>query len=301
MNQLGKKLAEQMSGCRLEVTSFCSRKKFTDTQRMRVAEFFDSDIKSISGGREILNKKIPEVKRVYGIIRAARAHWQAYTVKYEDGTRLIKADRIEWMNERVAQYQEELAAAKDALWVKWEEVKADAKTRLAQLYVEGDYNFDIRQTIWITISYPSVQPDPKLEKLSKELWDKEIKKFAVKFEEAAQTAQTAVLSEFADMINAVTERLDAGENQDGKKRVLQQRAVDNIVEFANRFRAVSIGSDSELDALVAQAEQLAVGLDTKEMKKDAKQQADMRAAFANLQNSIASHIVKVAEREIEFE
>jgi hypothetical protein len=266
-----------------------------------MAEFFDSDLKSVSGGREILNKKIPEVKAVYAIMRAARAMWQGFTVKYEDGTRLIKTDKIEWMNTQIEKYQEELRQAKDALWVAWDMVREDAKARLSQLYVPTDYTFDVRQAIWITISYPSVQPDPKLEKLGKELWEREMQKFALKFEEAAQTAEAALLKEFADMIAGISQRLEGGESQDGKKRVLQQRAVDNIVKFAERFRALSIGDNSELDALVAQAEQLAVGLDTKAMKKDAKQQSAMRDAFSKLKTSIESHVVKAAEREIEFE
>jgi hypothetical protein len=301
MTDLGQQLFEEMSGCKLEITSFSSRKKFTDGQRNSMASFFDSDAKSVSGGREILNKKLPEVKAVYAIIRQARAIWQGYTVKYEDGMRLIKIDRIEWMNEQVATLQADLQKAKEALYEVWDQVKQDARNRLAKLYVEGDYNFDVRQAIWLTISYPSVQPDPKLAKLGKELFDREMQKFAIKFDEAAQAAEQALREEFAGMIAAVAERLESGESEDGKKRVLQQRAVDNIVEFANRFRAISVGDNAELDALVHQAEQLAVGLDAKAMKKDDEQRANMREAFAKLQSAVSAHVVKQAERSIEFE
>lgn len=301
MSSLGTQLAEQMSGCKLEVTSFSAGKKFTDGQRARMAEFFDSEVKSVSGTRQILNKKLPQVKAVYGIIRSARALWQGYTVKYEEGTRLIKADKIVWMNEQIASFQESLQAAKDELWANWDLVKTDAKARLADLYVESDYNFDVRQTIWINISYPSVQPDVKLEKLGKDIWAKEMAKFAIKFDEAAHAAEAALRQEFADMIAGVAERLEGGESEDGKKRVLQQRAVDNIVEFADRFRALSIGDNAELDALVAQAEQLAVGLDTKAMKADSGQHTAMREAFARLKTSIDAHVVTAAERAIEFE
>lgn len=298
---IGQRLASQMSGCRLEVTSFSSRKKFTDAQRKRMAEFFNSDAKSVSGGREILNKKIPEVRAVYAVLRSARCLWQEWTVKYEDGTRLIKTDQIEWMNGQVAMFQAKLEEAKSNLSAAWESVKEDARFRLDQLYVDGDYMFDVRQTIWLTISYPSVQPDPKLQTLGKELFEKEMAKFALKFEDAAKNAESALRDEFAKMVAGVAERLQEGESEDGKKRVLQQRAVDNIVEFATRFRSLSVADDVELDALVRQAEQLAVGLDTKVMKSDNTQRASVRDAFAKLKTSIESHIVKAAEREIEFE
>jgi hypothetical protein len=215
--------------------------------------------------------------------------------------RLIKIDRIEWMNQQIATLQADLQKAKEALYEVWDQVKQDARNRLAKLYVEGDYNFDVRQAIWLTISYPSVQPDPKLAKLGKELFDREMQKFAIKFDEAAQAAEQALREEFAGMIAAVAERLESGESEDGKKRVLQQRAVDNIVEFANRFRAISVGDNAELDALVHQAEQLAVGLDAKAMKKDDEQRANMREAFAKLQSAVSAHVVKQAERSIEFE
>lgn len=298
---IGQRLASQMSGCRLEVTSFSSRKKFTDSQRNRMAEFFNSDVKSVSGGREILNKKIPEVRAVYAVLRSARCLWQEWTVKYEDGTRLIKTDQIEWMNGQIAMFQAKLEEAKSNLWAAWDLVKEDARVRLDQLYVEGDYQFDVRQMIWMTISYPSVQPDPKLQTLGKELFEKEMAKFALKFEDAARNAEAALRDEFAKMVSGVAERLQEGESEDGKKRVLQQRAVDNIVEFATRFRSLSVAEDAELDALVRQAEQLAVGLDTKVMKSDNTQRASVRDAFAKLKTSIESHIVKAAEREIEFE
>jgi hypothetical protein len=128
-----------------------------------------------------------------------------------------------------------------------------------------------------------------------------MQKFAIKFDEAAQAAEQALREEFAGMIASVAERLESGESEDGKKRVLQQRAVDNIVEFANRFRAISVGDNAELDALVHQAEQLAVGLDAKAMKKDDEQRANMREAFAKLQSAVSAHVVKQAERSIEFE
>lgn len=298
---IGQRLSSQMSGCRLEVTGFSSRKKFTDSQRVRMAEFFNSDVKSVSGGREILNKKIPEVRQVYAVLRSARCLWQEWTVKYEDGTRLIKTDQIEWMNAQIAMFQAKLQEAKDALWANWDLVKEDARQRLAELFVESDYHFDVRRVVWLTISYPSVQPDPKLQNLGKELFEKEMAKFALKFEEAAKNAETALRDEFASMIAGVAERLTEGESEDGKKRVLQQRAVDNIVEFAQRFKALSVGDDAELDALVRKAEQLAVGLDTKAMKSDTTQRAAMRDAFSGLRTAIDSHIVKAAEREIEFE
>ena len=297
---LGQRLQEVTTGCKLEVTAFSSRKKMTDTQRKRMAEFFNADIRSVSGGREILNKKLPEVRMVYSIIREARGLWSNFTVKYEDGVRLIRADRIDWMNGKIGELQEELRVAKQALFDAWEVVKQDAENRLADLYVAGDYSFDVRQVLWINVSYPAIGPDPKLKQLSKELFEAELAKFRVRFEEAAREAEQALQVEFAAMITGIAERLEEGESEDGKKRVLQQRAVDNVVEFANRFRALSVGG-SGMDALVEQAEQLALGLDTKAMKKDASTRATIRESFGALQAAIEKQITVAAERTFELE
>lgn len=297
---MGQRLQEMTTGCKLEVTAFSSRKKMTDGQRARMAEFFNADIRSVSGGREILNKKLPEVRNVYGIIREARGLWSNFTVKYEDGVRLIRSDRIEWMNGKIGELQEELRQAKQALFDAWEVVKQDAQNRLADLYVAGDYAFDVRQVLWINVSYPAIGPDPKLQQLSKELFESELAKFRVRFEEAAQDAEQALQKEFAEMIQGIAERLEEGENEDGKKRVLQQRAVDNVVEFANRFRSLSIGS-SGMESLVEQAEQLALGLDTKAIKKDAASRATIRESFGALRTAIEKQITTAAERTFEFE
>lgn len=297
---IGQKLQEVTTGCKLEIKSFSSRKEMTDLQRKRMAEFFNADIRSVSGGREILNKKLPEVRLVYGIIREARGLWANFTVKYEDGVRLIRSDRIEWMNQKIGELQEELRVAKQALFDAWEVVKQDAESRLADLYVAGDYAFDVRQVLWINVSYPAIGPDPKLQQLSKELFEAELAKFRVRFEEAARDAEQALQVEFAAMISGIAERLEEGESEDGKKRVLQQRAVDNVVEFANRFRALSVGGGG-MDALVEQAEQLALGLDTKAMKKDAASRATIRESFGALKAAIEKQITVAAERTFELE
>jgi hypothetical protein len=269
----------------------------TDAQHAKMAEAFFADTKSVSGSRLILNTKIPQVKKIGTIVNAAKACWKAYTNAFEDGVRLIRTDKIEMITKLIDLKQAELEEAKQELYECWGEVQNEAAGRLQELYCESDYNFDPRALIHIGLSFPAIEPDKRLLDIAPELFAREKEKIASQFQQAAIAAQQSLESEFANMLSSLVEKLRGEEHEDGKKRVLKQAAVDNVIEFANRFRACSVNSSEDLEKLVAQAEQLATGVSAKGLDAGAK--VSIAEKFAEVRASLEKCIVTKKGREFE--
>ena len=269
---LGDKLKEVTSGCRLEVSAFTCMRKMTPEQRQRMANAFSADVGSVTGGREIINRRLPVVKPLFSAISKARLLWRDHTIKYEDGVRLIRTDRIAWMNAQIGACQQEARAAAEDVHAAWETVKEDAKTRLQDLYNELDYAFDVRNAFGMTISYPAIEPDSRLKTIAPELYEAERKKIAASFEEAAIVAEEGLRSEFQELLSGLMEKLSDQESEDGKKRHVKQQGIDALVSFAERFKSMAIGSNAELEGLVEQAKALAGNTTVKGLREGTAKQ-----------------------------
>lgn len=276
MSDLGTNLKRETTGCKLEISSTSASRSLTDSQRLAMAEVFHADVRSVRASREIISRKLEPVKRVFRVLSAAREYWRAYTIKYEDGVRLIRTSRVADMNERMAAFQAELADACEELKDAWPEVIADARVRLADLFVEGDYDFDPSRAFYLTISYPAIEPDMRIKELAPDLYEAEAKRISAKFEEAACLAEEALRAEFKGLVDSLAEKLTSEVDENGKRKVLRESALENITKFADRFKALSVTSDPELDALVERVREMTGGVDLKSLK-----QTDVKTSFAD--------------------
>ena len=179
---LGSKLKGMTSGCKLEIRQVMCSRKMTEAQRKKMADAFSADSGSVKGSREFLNRKLEFVRPLFKAASKAKTIWRSCTVKYDDGIRLIRTDRIEWMNAAISECQMEAIEACEQVHERWSEVVEDAKKRLVDLFVEDDYAFDIRNAFGITISYPAIEPDSRLKTIAPELFEAERKKIVAQFE-----------------------------------------------------------------------------------------------------------------------
>jgi hypothetical protein len=253
----------------------------------------------VDGGRVVLNRKLEPVANVFSIVRAARTLWQAYTIKYEDGIRLVRTDRIQWLVDQIGLLRGQLEVAKAELYDAWDDVKLEARERLGDLYVASDYAFDPRDAVWILLTFPSVDPDRRLLQVAPEIFESEKKRIEAKLQEAATIAEAGLQEQLAELVGSLAERLSEGEREDGKKRYVRQAAIDEIVEFSNRFRAVSVGSNAELDAIVERARALAGDTNMEAVRKDAGARATVAGAFAAMRADLDKFVAVKKERNFE--
>ena len=297
---LGDSLKKETTGCKLEVVSTSSSRKMTPEQRVKVASLFDAEVNSVSASREVINRKLPVVRNVYKVISAARAYWKAYTIKYEDGVRLIRTNRVTEMSKRMEAFQVDLQAAKQELKDNWDKVAEDAKKRLVDLYVESDYLFDPMDVFWLTVSYPAIEPDERIKQLAPDLYAAEKKRIEAKFEDAACLAEEALRKEFQTLINSMVDKLSEATDENGKKKILKESALDGMVSFAERFKAISVSNDNELDAMVEQVRALAGDVTLKDLKSNAGKKAEFATAMEAIKLSMENLITSKPVRKFEL-
>lgn len=297
----GKQLQAQTTGCRLTTFSLSLRRTMPKGAVNQVADLFSAEAKSLSGSRAIVNRKHELVKPVLATLRKAKDFVNAYSIDYpEKGVRLVKIANISWMNETVEQYRSELAAALAELDAGWETVKADAQERLGELYDESDYPASPSSGYGLELSFPAIKPDDRLAQLHPELYAQEQARIIARFDDAVKTAEATAADELALMLEHLIERLAPDET--GATKKLHESTVDNLTEFAKRFKSISIGSNTDLDRLVAEVEAAAGGIDVKELRKsDEGSKALLQAKFAELRASVDKLVIARPGRDIDLD
>jgi hypothetical protein len=151
-------------------------------------------------------------------------------------------------------YREALHRAVAALDEHYAELKATARRRLGQLYNPNDYPPSLQGLFEVDWDWPSVEPPDYLLQLSPASYEQERSRVAARFEEAVHLAEQALVAELAKLVTHLTERLT---NSDGEKKIFRDSAVKNLVEFFERFKELNVGSNQDLDELVARAQRIA--------------------------------------------
>ena len=175
-------------------------------------------------------------------------YWRGVSLPYvEPGLRLIRQADIETFVPTMTGFREDLRQAEADLNAVYEEVKADARSRLGRLYDPSDYPAEVRGLFAVSWDFPSVEPPSYLMRVMPEVYEEERRRVAARFDEAVRLAEQAFASEFARLLSHLAERLAGGEN--GERRVFRDSAITNLTEFFTRFSDLNVRSSSELDAL----------------------------------------------------
>jgi hypothetical protein len=112
--------------------------------------------------------------------------------------------------------------------------------------------------------YPNIEPPDYLVQLAPELYRQEQERVRAHFEEAVQLAESAFLEELGRLVVHLTERLTGSD--DGSPKVFRDSAVNNLLEFFDRFRELNVRSNPQLDALVAEAQRVVQGVGPQDLR-----------------------------------
>src|SRR5205814_5770400 len=111
-----------------------------------------------------------------------------------------------------------------------------------------------------------------------------------------QLAEQAFLSEFAKLIEHLTERLsDSGT---GERRVFRDSVLTNLVGFFSRFRELNVRSNEELDRLVEQAQRVVSGVAPQELRDNNVLRQHVATQLAGVQSVLDGMMVDRPRRSI---
>jgi len=291
------RLRTSMAAMRLSFTWFGTRKTLSPQQKAQAADTFGAEGDFLSAGKKLIDTKHPKFKAVTAVRGRAIAYFKGISLPFpEPGIRLIRQDDLDAVNEQMAALQQELAAAVDELDEHYHELKRAARQRLGSLYCEADYPVTLRGLFEMAWDFPSVEPPDYLRQLSPELYRQECQRAQARFDEAVRLAEAAFTEELARLVDHLAERLTG--QADGKPKVFRDSAVTNLAEFFERFRHLNIRSSEQLDALVAQAQQVLGGVQPQQLRDSDALRQRVAAQLAGIQGSLDALMVERPRRNI---
>ena len=291
------RLRTTMAAARLSFTWLGVRKSLTSAQKNQAADSFGAEGKFLSAGKKLLDTSHPAFKAVTAIRGRAVAYWKGVSLPFpEPGIRLIRQDVIAEFDQQVAEFREELNDAVGELDRHYDELRSVARERLGDLFDISDYPTSLIGMFCIEHDYPSVEPPNYLRQLSPELYEAECRRVQSRFDEAVQLAETAFTEELSKLVDHLSERLSG---DDGRPKVFRDSVVENLTAFFDRFRALNVRSNEQLDDLVSRAQQVLGGVEPQQLRDSGTLRQQLATQLAGVQSSLDGLMVDRPRRNIQ--
>jgi uncharacterized protein YukE len=273
------------------------RKTLTAEQRSQAADTFGAEGAFLSAGKKLLDTTHPAFKAVTAIKGRIIALWKSMSLPYpEPGIRLIRQDQIESFNAQIESLKDELDGAVRQLDEHFVELKAAARDRLGSLYNPADYPASLLGLFQVAWDYPALEPPEYLQQLSPAIYRQECERVSARFDEAVQLAEQAFIEELQDLVSHLTERLTG--QADSKPKVFRDSAVTNLTEFFQRFRQLNVRSNDQLDALVAQCQQIVRGVEPQTLRDSQNVRQRVAQQLTQVENVLDTLLVDRPRRNI---
>lgn len=110
-------------------------------------------------------------------------------------------------------------------------------------------------------------------------------------------AEQAFLDEFSKLVSHLSEQI-SGVGEGGVKKVFRDSAVGNLSDFFERFRSLNVGSNDQLDALIAQAQQAVKGIAPKDLRNSSDLRQRVASQLSSVQTALDRMLVDRPRRKI---
>ena len=259
------RLREDAAAVRLHVSWPGLRRTLTPDQKDEAASPFDADSASLSASKKLLDTKHPALRAAGKVRHAAVSHWKSSSLPYpESGVRLMPRDDLAAFERAMGGFRAELADAAADVDAHRDELVSRARRRLGDLFDPADYPPSLAPLFGLSWDVVPTEPPEYLRRLSPAIYERECAAVRQRFERAVTLAENAFAEELASLVEHLRERLTGGEG--GGPRVFRDSAVENLTEFFARFRRLSVNSNADLDAVVAEAEGLMRGVEPADLR-----------------------------------
>jgi hypothetical protein len=247
-------------GFTLETSAWGNRRK-ADISQVTT----DADKTRMRLSKELVSaEEYEKIKSFFGELRAW-VYLRTVPSFFRKGFQLAGLRAVGEIEERMKKAQSELAALVDAFIAVYPLKIDEAKVALGSQFNQADYPsadvlrqmFDIEWN-WVNFTTP--------EELPAELREAEQAKMKKKFDDAGEQITEALRLGFQELIKHAAEKLQPSE--DGKPRVWRDSMIGNIQEFIDTFQNRNITNDVELELLTAKAQEIMIGIDPKQLRKD---------------------------------
>lgn len=291
------RMRESMAAVRLTFSWMGVRRTLTPQQRAVAADSFGAEGDFLSAGKRIVDTRHPSFKALTAIRGEAVSRWKSMTLPWpEPGVRLIRRDQIEEFDNLATASSERLADAVAELDLHYEELRNTARERLGSLFNESDYPASLRDAFSMSWDYPSIDAPGYLRQVNPELYEQECNRIRSRFSEAVRLAEEAFIGELSELISHLSERLSG--DRDGKPKIFRDTVVSNLSEFFGRFQSLNVGSNSELNQLVEQAQSVLRGVRPNALRKSNGLRQHVATQLSSVQATLDGMMVDRPRRNI---
>lgn len=291
------RLRRTAAAVRVHFTWWGVRRALSPAQKEEIGDTYAAEARLISASKKLIDTRHEAFRKLTAVRTRAQQFWRGLTLPYvEAGIRLLRQADIDLFVHTLQGFQEELAQAEADLNAVYESIQADARQRLGRLYDAGDYPSEIRHLFGLDYDFPSVEPPAYLLRIAPEVYRQEQQRVAARFDEAVRLAEQAFVAELSQLVAHLTERLTAG--PEGVKKVFRDSAVGNLTEFFEKFRALNIGSNAQLDALVEQAQQIVRGVQPQELRGQEGLRQQVATQLAQVQTALDGLVIDQPRRRL---
>jgi hypothetical protein len=291
------RLRATMAAVRIAFTWFGVRKTLSQEQKAQAADTFGAEGTYLSAAKKLLDTSHPAYRAVTGVRGRIISYWKGVSLPYpEPGIRLIRQDDLSTFTVQLTTLKAELQEAVDALNDRYSEMRRAARARLGRLFNESDYPSSLTGLFDVTYDFPSVEPPSYLRQLSPQLYEQESARIAARFDEAVQLAEHAFVGELDKLVSHLTERLSG--TVDGQPKVFRDSAVENLLDFFDRFKHLNIRSNEQLDDLVGRARNVVQGVEPQQLRDNQTLRQQVASQLASVQSALDGMLVDRPRRAI---
>jgi len=291
------RLRTTMAAVRLAFTWMGVRRTLAAAERSTAARAFAADSRLVSASKLILDQKHPAYRAVARVRSEAAGHWRRVSLPYpEPGIRLLPQEQVGQFTETMTGYRNRLQAAVADLARHYDQIQAEARQRLGGLYNPADYPPTLEGLFDLEWSFPAVEPPGYLLRLHPGAFAAEQDRVRARFESAVQLAEQAFAAELQQLVTHLAERLSG--RRDGRPKVFRDTAIENMREFCQRFRRLNIRSNTELDTLVTDVEQVIAGLSPQQLRQSSRLRQGVAEEFQQIQQTLGGLLLDRPRRAI---
>lgn len=297
LREAGLRLQNDYLGVSVTINRWSIRKSFTNHQKSRAASPFGASIKSVSASKRLVNPRHPQVKAVTQAYSAVRNFYESSTLPYvEKDKRLLPAANEEIFDAKIRELGDTLMKCVCRMQEHRDEIVAEARESLKELFGEDDYPYDFYTCYGVVIAKPSLSPPEYLRTINPQEYEQRLEQFQLQMQQAVVNAEQALTDELATLVHHLADRLGCDEN--GNPKAFRNSSLQSLRAFFNRFQELKIRDGTEIDAVVNQAQELLNGHSVRDLREPGFLRGQIQKGMRQIEEQLVPLITPRARRRL---
>lgn len=294
MSANAQKLMSTMTATKVSFHWWGLTRKVTTTAKQQMACAVGMNADTLSASKKIADPKHPAIKRLTTLAGRIDKYWKSQTLPYvEDGVRLLPTHKTGSFHQQMEEYRAEIKEAAADLQTRREEIVAAAELQLGNEFNPAHYPDDLSALFDLSWSYPPTEPPVWL---PPEVRDEEVKRVIAEFEMSVKLGEQALAQHLADCTAHLADAMTSG--PDGKPRVFRDSAVNNLLAAIERFKDLSIGSNAELEKVVAELQGLVKNVTPNGLRKNFFARQEIKKGMEAIGSKLETLLVTKPRRKV---